>query len=568
MDRFKKLLAAILTLSRREKIVFWGFLVIALTGTIWWSRNLYVSATKIVPDYGGFYTEGVVGNPKLINPVLADANEADGAMEALIFSGLFRIDGKGGIEPDLAELIDISENRKEYLITLKPDLFWHDGERLTVDDVLFTIDLIKNPALRNPYALNWQGVMAEKISDQSLRIKIPAPYEPFLQNLTFRVLPKHLWKDIPTQNFSLSDLNLKPIGSGPYRFKHFEKDKTGNVISYTLVPNKKFHLEGPYLETIMIRFYPSYEEAILALKKKEIDGLAGIPPRDFKEALAESGTFKIITPRLPRYFAVFWQSEIQPFNDIKMREALTLAVNKDKIVSEVLGGRGKIVHGPITDGLIGGGGSPAQNLYNPASSTQLLDELGWKDSDSDGVRDKTTGTGRRKKTAPLEFELFTPDTPALQAIASLLIHDWQAVGVKVVPKPVELAELLTTIQARSYRAVLFGQVLTQTPDPFSFWHSSQKQAPGLNLSLWSNKKADEILEKVREMKDDNERKKLLRELQSIIAKDYAALFLYSPDYIFAIAGAFKLSELTIINSPPERLHKINEWHLHTKRAWK
>lgn len=563
----RKLIAALLTLSKKEKIILWCCVVLATAGLLWWGGRFYINRTTLVPDYGGIYTEGIVGAPRLINPVLADSGEADGAIEALVFSGLVRVDGNGGIERDLAEIFEISENKREYLITLKPNLLWHDGEALTVDDVIFTIDLIKNPALRNPYALNWQGVEAEKISERSLKIKLPAPYEPFLQNLTFRILPKHLWKDIPTQNFSLSDLNVKPIGSGPYRFKQIQRDKEENVTSYTFVANRRsFHLAGPYIDTIVLRFYQAYEEAIVALKKKEIDGLAGIPAREF-QALADSDTFRVNSPLLPRYFAVFWNTEIQPFQDIKMREALTRAIDKDRIVRDALAEKAKALYGPLPEGLLGGGGNPAEITYDTEKSMALLEELGWKDSDNDGIRDKKA-TSRSKTPTKLGFELFYPDTSSLTHVVELLIEDWKVVGVEVIPKPVPLSELLITLQARSYRAVLFGQVLSQDPDPFAFWHSSQKQAPGLNLSLWSQKQSDALLEKARTVDNEEERKKLLEEFHTIAAKDYAALFLYVPDYLFAYANAFRLPTLSILSAPAERLHKINEWYLHTKRVWK
>jgi len=562
----KKILAAIPALSRREKAVFGGFLAIAFVGLIWLGWNFYISRTAIAPRSGGIYTEGIVGSPRLINPVLADTNEADGALEAIVFSGLLRVDGRGGLEPDLAEFVKPSEDKREYLITLKPNLFWHDGERLTADDVLFTIDLIKNPALRNPYALNWQGVTAEKISDRSIKITIPVPYEPFGQNLTFRILPKHLWRDVPTQNFALSELNLKPIGSGPYRFKKFDQDKAGNITAYTLTANKRYHLAGPYIDTIVLRFYPKYEDAIMALKKKEIDGLAGIPP-EYTGALADSGSLQMFSPMLPRYFAVFWNTEVPPFDDKRMRLALALAVNRSRLIDEVLRGNGKIVNGPIPAEFISGTAT-ATPEYNPASSTQILDDLGWKVG-TDGIREKSQPGGRRPKPpTKLEFELFLPDTPLLQEIASRLIQDWQAVGIRVTAKPLTVNELLTTLQARSYRSILYGQLLTQDPDPFSFWHSSQKQAPGLNLSLWSNKAADDILEKAREIDNADPKKELLMQFQNLVIQDQPALFLYSPNYVVVAAAAFHFPEMKIFSFPSDRFQTINEWHLYTKRIWR
>ncbi|MFN7088279.1 MAG: ABC transporter substrate-binding protein, partial [Candidatus Paceibacteria bacterium] len=272
--RFK---AAFRSFTKIEKFAFFIFLLFFAAGLTWQGLRIYFLNTELKAATGGIFTEGIVGMPRYINPVFGDSGDADRALESLIFAGLFKGDYQGGVIADLAESYEISKDGKVYTITLKDGLFWHDGKPLTADDIIFTIELIKAPELKNPLAPNWNGVEVEKISSKTIRFTLPAPYQPFLHNLTFGILPRHLWGQIPIQNFMLAELNLKPIGAGPYRFKNLQKDRKGAISQYTLVANRNYPGPGPYLDTVIIKFFPSYEDALLSLKKREIDGLGGIP---------------------------------------------------------------------------------------------------------------------------------------------------------------------------------------------------------------------------------------------------------------------------------------------------
>jgi len=563
---FSRLKVSFATLGRRERIVFFLFLALLAAGAGSQGIYFYLKNTEPRADFGGFYVEGVVGTPRLINPVLADSSEADRTLEALIFAGLFKSDYRGGVMADLAESTEISKDRRSYTVTLKEDLRWHDDKPLTVDDIVFTIELIKNPELRSPLAPNWQGVVVEKISERTVRFTIPNAYNNFLSNLTFGILPKHLWGNVPSSNFYLAELNLKPIGSGPYRFKNIQKDKTGAPTQYTLVANRRYPGPGPFLDTVAVRFFQNYEEAILALKKKEIHGLAGIPATDAK-SLTSSSSFRFLRPLIPRYVAVFFNMNTDLFREAKLREALNLATDKEKIVVEVLEGQAKKISSPVVPGLLGA--NETTEIYNPDEARKILAALGWQDSDGDGILDKGPA-GRGQKPTPLETELYLRDTPDLVRVAESLKKDWERIGVKVNIKSVSLGEFTSLVQSRAYQAVLFGEIIPggKNPDLFPFWHSTQRTPPGLNLSLYSNPQADELLEKIRRQENSEEEARLLQEFQSVLLKDYPAIFLYLPEYLYALTPQLHLPEMTLLSSPQERMARINEWFLNTKRIWR
>jgi peptide/nickel transport system substrate-binding protein len=564
--KLERLRASFKLLKRREKILFWFFVLLLVFGVFWQATDFYFKNTKETPAPGGVYEEGVVGSPRLVNPVLGDTGEPDRVLETLLFAGLFKPDYQGGVIHDLAESFVVSEDRKSYTITLKDNLFWHDGRNLTADDVVYTIELIKNPEIRNPLATNWQGVNVEKISEKTIKFTIPSPYNSFVNNLTFGILPKHLWGQILPQNFLLAELNLKPIGAGPYRFKNVQKDKAGIITQYTLVANRKYPGPGPYLDAVVIRFFPTYDEAILALKKKDIDGLAGIPPEDAK-SLASSQSLKLLGPVMPRYFALFLNNDFLLFKDVKIREALAVSVDKEKIIAGVLGGQAKEVSSPILPGMLGAKGTV--RFYDPEKAKLILSQAGWRDSNNDGTLEKKLSP-KDKTPTEFEFEILLPDSANLERVAQEIRGDLEKVGIRANLKRVSTSEFTSLLQQRSYRAVLFGQVLPggNDPDPFAFWHSSQKTAPGLNLALYSNSKVDVFLEKIRREPSKDARKSMLEDFQDILQKDFPAIFLYMPEYTYAINVVLHLPEMNFLAAPTERLSRLNEWYLNTKRVWK
>jgi len=331
-------------LTRKEKIIFLSCLGCFLSSLIFLSLNFYFERTKIVPARGGSFIEGVVGQPRFINPVLA-SSDVDRDLVELTFAGLMRYEKDGRIVPELIKNYQVSENGKIYEITLK-DALWSDGQKITSDDVIFTIKTIQNPDFKSPEIVNWQGVKVEKISEKKLIFKLKEPYFPFLERLTVKILPKHIFGEIPPENFPLAIYNLQPIGSGPFKFKEIKYDKLGKIASLTLVKNENYFGKIPYLENITFFFFESEKDAIEALKRGEIQGLVVLNPQIPQLFLKNS--FSLYEIALPRYFAVFFNPEKSDILEKKeVREALDLSLNKSEILAKVIENRGKIVNSPI-----------------------------------------------------------------------------------------------------------------------------------------------------------------------------------------------------------------------------
>lgn len=292
-------------LTKREKIILALFFISFLTAFSFLLFDFYLKNTEIQPAFGGDYTEGVLGHPRFINPIYANS-DVDRDLVELIYSGLMKYDENGKIIPDLAKNYEIKEEGTIYEFHLKENVFWSDGLPLTSEDLIFTIKTIQNPDYKSPFRANWLGVKVEKIDDLSLRFELKNSYSPFLENLTLKIMPKHIWQDIPPQNFPLAIYNLRPVGSGPYKLKEFKQDQQGFIKSLILIANPKYFGERPYIPKINFFFFDEEKELIEAANQGKIEGFSLTAPRDLKNL---NNQWEIYRLSLPRYFALFFNPE-------------------------------------------------------------------------------------------------------------------------------------------------------------------------------------------------------------------------------------------------------------------
>lgn len=319
-------------------MLIFAFMFLAAMGFSGFSY--YKNHTKIVPALGGSYTEGIIGAPRYLNPILAQTNDADRDITEIIFSGLLKYDSSGNLIPDLTENYNIADAGKTYDFNIRKNAFWHDGQQVSADDIVFTIRLIQDQDYKSPLRLNWQGVEVEKTGDFSVRFKLKNAYAPFLNNLTFGVLPKHIWQNVYASDFALNENNLKPIGSGPYVFRQLEKNKDGSITSIQLQASKNYYLNGPFIKQITFKFYPDEDKAITAWRRSEIQGLSYISAKN--ESVFENkqkNSVDTFTITLPRYFSVFInQTQNKALEDKNIRIALVQAIDRDKLIKEVAAG--------------------------------------------------------------------------------------------------------------------------------------------------------------------------------------------------------------------------------------
>ena len=547
-------------LNLKEKFLFYFLWLVFLGSTISCAFLFYYAETKAIPTYGGEYIEGIVGQPAHVNPLLSSSNETDADLSRLIYSGLFKYDSQGKISSDLAESYDLSDDKTTYTVHLRTNVTWHDGETFNASDVIFTINLLSDPAYKSPLRSNWQGIQTTPIDDHTLQFKIDKPYAGFLSNLTFGIIPKHLWNSITPNNFALNPMNLKPVGTGPYKYDTVQKDSNGNVVSYKLVSNHNYFVGKPYISKMTFDFYTDEDSALSALNRKEIMGIGGLSSEKLNSLKVQKST-TVYKLDLPRYFAVFFnQTKSIPVASDEVRTALSFATNRQEIIDKVLAGNGHSVYSPFLPGMIGYSDDLAQSEFNLDKANQLLDEKGWT-KNSEGVREKD-GT-------VLEINLVTTDWGELTETADILKNQWGKIGVKVNIEPFSISDVQENyIRPREYEALLFGQVVGADPDPYSFWHSSEKKDPGLNLSLFGDDNSDKLIDDGRMQFDTEKRTQDYIDLQKSIATEIPAIFLYSPNYIYPVNKSVQGIDLKNLISPASRFNDASHWYIKTKRVRK
>lgn len=561
----RELIRAVTSFRKNERVAFWVLSLVAIVALVFVIQRANRLLMVEVPTYGGSFTEGILGTPRFVNPVLA-LSDADRDLTALVYSGLLRKTADGGYIPDLAEKYEISKDGLTYTFTLRDHLTFHDGAPLTTDDVEFTIQKAKDPNLKSPKRPNWEGVLVQKIDNRVISFTLKQPYAKFLDNATLGILPKNLWKDVPDEQFSFSDFNLEGVGSGPYQIESVSKSRAGVPESYSLSTFRKFALGRPYVADINLKFYGNESDLLDALRSGEVDNVSAIMPEE-AEALRNRGV-DIRQYPLPRVYGVFFnQSQAPLFSDLPVRQALDLAVDRRAIVNSVLYGYGTPLYGPIPksagEALSQGDVLAGEDGLKRAQT--ILQNQGWKFSTTTNSLIKKT----KKESVALSFSVSTANKPELKAAAELLKAQWEKLGAKVEVKVFEPGDLSqNVIRPRKYDALFFGEVVGQDSDPYAFWHSSQRNDPGLNIALYANSKVDKILEEARATEDQAERGKKYRTFEEELSKDVPAVFVYSPDFIYVMPERLRGLEIGELTVPAERFLNVYKWYVETDWVWK
>jgi peptide/nickel transport system substrate-binding protein len=559
----------IASFSHTERVIFFVLIWIFAISGIFALYRLNKQFMIVVPAHGGSYTEGIVGTPRFINPLLA-ISDADRDMTALIYAGLTRALPSGEIVPDLASSYNVSNDGLTYTFTLREGIRFHDGEPITANDIVFTITKAQDSTLKSPKRANWDGVSITAQDDHTVVFVLPRPYAPFLENTTLGILPEHIWGQTTNEEFSFSEYNTAPIGSGPYRVTGIKRDKTGLPSYYDLRAFKDYATGEAYISNIRVRLYRDEDALVSAYESGDIESVNAITPAIAKK-LAERGV-RVEKSPLPRVFGVFFnQDHASVFTDIAVREALDIAAPKERILDEVLYGYGSVLSGPIPPDSLG----YTQEESTPVRSREerlahartVLEDNGWEwvaNEDGTGTWTKTV----KKERMTLSFSLATANVPELKAVADILVEEWGMLGVPVTLKVFDGTDLnQSVIRPRDYDALLFGEIVGRDTDLFAFWHSSQRNDPGLNIAMYANTTTDKLLEVSRASSDTTERISAYHKLVTEITDDVPAVFLYAPEFVYILPERILGVKTGSIVTSSERFTGMLSWHIETDRVW-
>lgn len=558
----EKTLSLIRQFSPTEKVIFAFFVFIFLISSLVLANKVNKAFLVPVIAHGGSLKEGVIGLPRYINPVLA-FTDVDRDLSTLLYSGLMKYDGDK-IVGDLAEKYSISNDGLIYSFTLREGLRFHDGTPLTTDDVEFTIQKIQDTNLKSPRGADWANISIKKINSREIQFSLKQPYSPFLSNTTVGILPKHIWKNVDASQFIFSQYNLEPIGSGPFKLNSISRDSGGIPQQYNLVSFEKYHVHEAYLASIIIYFFPNEKAIIDAYTSGIIESMAGISPQEVAKIASTTPSVKILNTPLPRIFGVFLnQSNAPVLANKEVRQALDIALNKNNIIEKVLYGYGVSIDSPLPISTTDTNSKSIGN-GNKEEAIEILKKAGWT-RNINGILEKKD----KKTTQILEFGIATADSQEFKQIAEILKRDWESIGAHVTIKVFEYGDLSQNIiKTRKYDALLFGEFIGKDLDLYAFWHSSQRNSPGLNVSLYVNSKIDKILEDARSTSDEATKTNLYESFEKIIKDEIPAIFLYSPNYMYIIPDKLKGINFGQITNPSDRLSNISSWYTETDNVWK
>jgi len=546
----------------------WQILVVSITIVIVALLLLSQSPVTIItlPQAapGGIYTEALVGSMGRLNPMLDWNNSADRDVDRLVFSGLIKFDEHGLPQPDLAESWGTSSDGKIYNFSLRPHAVWHDGQPVTSDDVLFTIEMIKSSGSLFPQDIKdlWSQVQVRRLDDHTFQFTLPEPFAPFLDYVTFGILPKHLLESVPADQLASAEFNLKPVGTGPYKFDRL-LTSGGQITGVVLVANNDFYVQPPFIEQVVFRYYPNSAAALDAYGQGEVLGVSRLTNDILESALSQPG-LSVYTSRLPQLGLVFLNLNnptVSFLQNANVRHALLLGINRNIIVSHILSGQAIVADGPILPGSWAYYDEIQHYDYDPDAAIQLLKDEGY-------VVPAGGGDVRAKDGQSLTFTLVHPDDPIHTQIAQAIQSDWALIGVKVDLQAVTYDSLSNDyLTPRNYEAALADLNTSRTPDPdpYPFWHQSEATG-GQNYSQWDNRTASEFLETARTTADFSERARLYRNFQVVFTKDMPSLPLYYPVYSYGVDAQVQGVQVAPMYDVSDRLSLITEWYLVTRRS--
>lgn len=538
------------------------FFIVLATG-IFLLLSFNFDNTGVTATRGGTIHEGILGTPRFVNPALA-ITRADQDVTSLVYSGLLKTDGEGNLIPDVAESVTVSDDGLTYNIVLRQDVIFHDGEPLTARDVIYTIQLIQDPDLKSPLRGNWSDVVVEEINRYELNVVLEEPYAPFIENFTVGIMPAHLWSSLPVEQLPFSQLNTEPIGTGPFMLERAVRDASGLIDTYTLSAFRERN-EQPKINTIVLHFYSNELEILVDLEDGEIQSSAYISNEQV--ATLEDERLQVIEEPLPRVFGIFFnQNRSSALRDQAVREALSTAIDRSLLIETALFGYGVPIDSPIAlpqSELESGDGTEAATSSPLQQAEQILIDADWERTEF-GFWEKEIDDS----TVPLQITLRTSNAPLFAALVDEIARQWKELGVDVVTEQFEQTGLTqSVIRPRDFQALLFGIDTSRSYDLYPFWHSSQKDDPGLNIAQYTNLTVDELLESARIEQDQTARIEATSEAVAIIKDESPAIFLFQPSLVYVVSTDIKTTPILRPSRPSDRFNTVTDWHTENESLW-
>lgn len=474
----------------------------------------------------------ITSNPSRLNPILAN-DSASSEITGWLFNGLFKYDKNANITPDLAQSYEFI-NKTKLIIKLKKNILWHDNTPFDAHDVVFTYDTILNPSVFTSIISNFKYVKSVKaLDDYTIEVIYTQPYFKALEIWMVGILPQHLLKD--EHDLMKSSFNKNPIGTGPYKLNTFKP--SSDII---LQANADYFEGRPNIDTIHYKFLPDPTTSFLMLKQNILD-VGGLTPLQIDRQIDDSfkKAFKIIEQPAFAYTYMGFNLRNEKFQDIKIRQALSLAIDRQELVDILFFGHAQVCTGPFLPGSFAFNKDVGIPQINLEKAKQLLKEAGYS------------------KDNPFSFEVVTNTGNDIRINAAEIIqYQLAKIGVEMKIRVMEWQAFLNTVvNPRNYEAIILGWSLALMPDAYPLWHSASDKKGGFNLVGYHNKNVDALIEEASTTIDKQMLSQLYHEIFEEITNDLPYLFLYIPNSISVVNSSIKNIEPSIIGI----MHNQKDW---------
>lgn len=505
----------------RRHALSWLLLVVLLSVAVLWQTTQMTQAyTQEVPSEGTTYTEGVFGAVDNLNPIFA-STPAERAVARLVFARLLTYDDKGDLVGELAQSWSVEpKENKVYTLTLKPNARWHDGVPITSKDVVYTFSAIKDANTRSPLYSSWRNIAVEAVDKQTVRFILPTPYAPFPNALAVGVLPEHILGKMRPSELRNTAYNRAPtVGSGAFTFQDMralDNGRTHHLIR--MAANTDYFLGTPKLSRFHLHAYNDRDQLVGAFRSQEISAVDNLSTQQLKTLGDSRGAEHLEAPLYNGVYA-FLKTDNPLLQDLKVRQALQFATDRTKVTA-LLDNRVEPLAGPLLPGQLGYQKNLQQPAVNHAKAGELLDAAGWK-LGKDGKR--------MKDGQPLKLQLVTISSSDYPAIAQELMNEWSKVGITFESQLVRPDDFQqNVIVPRAYDVLIYEISIGKDPDVYAYWHSSQANERGFNLSNYKSARADDALDSARTRLDSALRTAKYQTFTEGWLADVPAIGLYRP----------------------------------------
>ena len=540
----------------------WRFVTVWLLAAVLIGIGLLIQLATLRSYYqvygpvpGGRFVEGIAGAFTTANPLYA-VNDIDTSVARLLFDGLLTYDDQNQLVGDLAESWNVDPTGRIYTIRLRPNLVWHDGKPVTADDVVYTYRTIQNPDAQSPLGDSWHGVQVAAVDDRIVTFTLPNPLSSFPTSLTNGIVPKHILQSVdPVDLRSVGFNTVNPVGTGPFRWGAIGISGIGETAEtqVSLLPNERYWAGAPKLTSFTLDAFGDQQAMIEAYKNQQLTAIAGLD--SLPSGLQYSSSQTAYHLPLTAGVYAFFKTSAPVFKDVKVRQALTLAVDRTAVV-RAIGYPTQAIDEPLLPEQLGYDPAYRQTAGDPAQAAALLEAAGWH----------ADATGKRSKDGqPLVFTLLFADTPEYSRVSRLLTRAWAAVGASVQIVSPATADFQFQLSSHTYDALLYGITIGADPDVFVYWDSSQNDARAathLNFSEYASATADLSLEAGRTRADPALRVAKYRSFLQAWQQDNPALGLYQPRFLYlSHTKIYGLSDQAPLNSDADRFRNVQNWML-------